>query len=71
MVTPQLHDLLHVSPVHPLLMGSPPSFARFCDTRISSNNGLLTVYPPSGSSPVKNYKIKYEIYKIKSNNIGL
>ena len=24
------------------------------------NNGLLTVYPPNGSSPVKNYNIKKE-----------
>ena len=24
------------------------------------------MYPPSGSSSVKNYKIKYEIYNIKS-----
>ena len=23
----------------------------------NNNNGLLTVYPPSGSSPVKNYNI--------------
>ena len=35
-IIPQLHDLLHFSPVLPPLMGSPPSFARFCDTRISS-----------------------------------
>ena len=32
---PQLHDLLHFSPVLPPLMGSPPpSFARFCDTHL-------------------------------------
>ena len=55
----------------------------------SNNNNnnddvLLTVYPPSGSSPVKNYsikkeKLKYttkkekkiEIYNVKNNNIGL
>ena len=36
-----------------------------------NNNGLLTVYQPSVSSSVKNYNIKYEIYSIKSNNIGL
>ena len=49
----------------------------------NNNNGLLTVYPPGGSSPVKNYNIKrmknynvlqkktIEIYNMKSNNIGL
>ena len=37
----------------------------------NNNNGLLTAYPPSGSSPVENFNIKYEIYNIKSNNIGL
>ena len=26
----------------------------------NNNNGLFTVYPPSGSSPVKNYNIKNE-----------
>ena len=26
----------------------------------NNNNGLLTVYPPNGSSPVKNYNIKKE-----------
>ena len=50
----------------------------------NNNNGLLTVHPPSGSSPVKNYKLYkkwktiiyykknwIEIYNIKSKNIGL
>ena len=37
----------------------------------NNNNALLTVYPPSGSSSVKNYKIKYEISNIKRNNFGL
>ena len=37
-IIPQLHDLPHFSPVLPPLMGSPPSFARFYDTRISSLN---------------------------------
>ena len=30
----------------------------------NNNNGLLTACPPSGSSSVKNYNIKYEIYNI-------
>ena len=48
----------------------------------NDNNSLLTVYPPSGSSPVKNYNIKmkncnilrkktYEVYNININYIGL
>ena len=47
----------------------------------NNNNVLLTVYPPSVSSLVKNYNIKktviyykknwIEIYNIKSKNIGL
>ena len=41
------------------------------DNNNNDNNGVLTVYPPSGSSPVKNYNINKEIYDIKSNNIGL
>ena len=28
----------------------------------NNNNGLLTVYPPRGSSPVKNYNKKSTIY---------
>ena len=44
-----------------------------------NNNGLLTVYPPNGSLPIKKYNIKKEncnikkceIYNIKTNNIGL
>ena len=31
----------------------------------NNNNGLLTVYPPGGSSPVKNYNIK----RMKNYNI--
>ena len=48
----------------------------------NNNNGLLTVYPPSGSSPVKNYnrktiicyknkiELKSTIYK-RRKNMGL
>ena len=49
----------------------------------NNNSGLLTVYPPGDSLPVKSYNIKNEklqyttekkkdeVYNIKSNNIGL
>ena len=30
------------------------------DNSNNNNSGLLTVYPPGGSSPVKNYNIKNE-----------
>ena len=35
---PKLHNLLQFTPFHPWhFIGLPPSFARFCDTRISSS----------------------------------
>ena len=30
----------------------------------NNNNGLLTVYPPSGPSPVNNYNIKQKNYNV-------